>query len=229
MTSGTVNGYAKPSKIDGSEKPNPRAAHEKIAADLAFELGLPLPPVLLHRWPDAPPQGDQRFVAISLLPFLNTHKWQLIEAVPELAAQMKLELKPVASALVPFDTWLDNGDRANGGNLIVSKARGDLSKPLRVAYIDYSNSMICEWRNRAHTDIPLRQIYPTSQEDADVAAMETMLKQIEDADPAMIKVVVTRIPDDFATKPMRDQILDGLLHRQSRVRAVLKAVTKGIA
>jgi hypothetical protein len=37
--SGTVNGYAKPSKIDTSARLNPRAAHEKIAADLAFELG----------------------------------------------------------------------------------------------------------------------------------------------------------------------------------------------
>jgi len=49
VTSGTVNGYAKPSKLDTSPKPWPRAAHEKIAANLAFELGLPLPTVLLHR------------------------------------------------------------------------------------------------------------------------------------------------------------------------------------
>jgi hypothetical protein len=55
VTSGTVNGYAKPSKVDRSAQPYPRAAHEKIAADLAFELRLPLPPVLLHRWPKAPP------------------------------------------------------------------------------------------------------------------------------------------------------------------------------
>jgi putative ABC transport system substrate-binding protein len=32
---------------------------------LAFELGLPLVPVLLHRWPAGPPQGNQPFVAIS--------------------------------------------------------------------------------------------------------------------------------------------------------------------
>jgi len=142
VTSGTVNGYAKPSKVDTDPKPYPRAAHEKIAADLAFELGLPLSPVVLHRWPGAPPQGNQPFVAISLIPFLNVHKWQHIVAVPAIAPQMKKELTPVASALVPFDTWVDNGDRANEGNLIVSKDGTDLSKPLRVAYIDYSNSML---------------------------------------------------------------------------------------
>jgi hypothetical protein len=105
VTSGTVNSYAKPSKIDTSPMPNPRAAHEKIAADLAFELGLPLPPVLLYRWPGAPPQGDQRFIAISLRPFLNVHKWQQVEAVPAIAQEMKLELKAVASALVPPLHW----------------------------------------------------------------------------------------------------------------------------
>lgn len=229
MTSGTVNGYAKPSKIDNSPMPNPRAAHEKIAADLAFELGLPLPPVLLHRWPGAPPQGDQRFVAISLQPFLNVHKWQHIEAVPALAQEMKLELRPVASALVPFDTWLDNGDRPNSGNLIVSKDATDLTKPLRVAYIDYSNSMICEWRNRAHTDIPVRPIYPTDQKDADVNVMECILKRIETVDAATINGIVNRIPNDFAAPAVRAQILGGLLHRQSRVRAVLKTVYRGIA
>jgi hypothetical protein len=226
VTSGTVNGYAKPSKIDASY---PRAAHEKIAADLAFELGLPLPPVLLHRWPSVPPQGDQPFVAISLMPFLNAHKWQLIVAIPAVADQMKLELKPVASALVPFDTWLDNGDRPNPGNLIVSKDAADPTKPLRVAYIDYSNSMFCEWRSRPFTDIPPRPIYPTDQKDADAKVLEDMLKRIEALGQDTIKGIVDRIPDDFAPPTTRSQIFNGLLHRQSRVRLALKAVYGGIA
>ena len=229
VTSGTINGYAKPSKIDTGPKPYPRAAHEKIAADLAFTLGLPLPPVLLHRWPGPPPQGDQPFVAISLKPFLNVHKWEHIAAVPAVAQQIKLELRAVASVFVSFDTWLDNGDRANGGNLIVSKDSTDPAKPLRVAYIDYSNSMFCEWRNRTFTDIPLRQIYPTDQKDADVSVMEDMLRRIEEIHPDKVEGIVGRIPDDFATQAVRSQILDGLLHRQSRVRAVLKSVYGGIA
>jgi hypothetical protein len=226
VTSGTVNGYAKPSKIDATY---PRAAHEKIAADLALELGLPLPPVLLHRWPTVPPQGDQRFVAISLMPFLNVHKWQQIETIPALATDMKLELKPVASALVPFDTWLDNGDRPNPGNLIVSKDATDPTKPLRVAYIDYSNSMICEWRSRPFTNIAPRPIYPTDQKDADVTVIEDVLKRIEALDKSTIRGIVERIPDDFAASGVRSQILDGLFHRQPLVRPVLKAIYGGIA
>jgi hypothetical protein len=163
------------------------------------------------------------------MPFLNVHKWQHLSAVPAVADQMKLELKPVASALVPFDTWLDNSDRPNAGNLIVSKDGADLTKPLRVAYIDYSNSMCCEWRNRPFTDIPPRPIYPTDQKDADVSVVEEVLKQLEALGPDTIKSITDRVPDDFATPAMRSQILDGLLHRQSRVRAALKTVYGGIA
>jgi hypothetical protein len=64
VTSGPVNAFAKPSQRDTSPTPVPRAAHEKIAADLAFDLRLPLPPAILHRWSDPPPIGTERFVAL---------------------------------------------------------------------------------------------------------------------------------------------------------------------
>jgi hypothetical protein len=229
VTSGALNGYAKPSKIDTDSNAWPRACHEKIASDLAFDLGLPLVPVLLHRWRAAPPQGDQPFVAISLFPFLNTHKWQVIEAVPALAQQMKLELKVVASALIPFDTWLDNGDRVNAGNLLVSKDQADPTKPLRIAYIDYANSMLCVWRNSPFTNVTPRPVYPTDQSDVEVSVVEDMLKRIESLSVDPIKDIVTRIPGDFATDGQRRTIIDGLLDRQSKVRSALKAVYGGIS
>jgi hypothetical protein len=119
--------------------------------------------------------------------------------------------------------------RIGAGNLIVSKDAADPTKPLRVAYIDYSNSMFCEWRGRPFTDIPPRPIYPTDQKDADAKVLEDMLKRIEALGQDTIKGIVDRIPDDFAPLPARSQILDGLLHRQSRVRPALKAVYGGIA
>lgn len=228
VTSGTVNGYAKPSKIDNSANSWPRAAHEKIAANLAFEVGLPLPPVLLHRW-SKPPKGDQPLVAISLQPFLNVHKWKAVEAVPAVCQQMKLELKPIASALVPFDTWLDNSDRPNNGNLIVSKDSSDPAIPLRLAYIDYANSMLCVWRNTPSTQLAARPIYPTDQKDADVAIMEESLKRIEGIGDTVIQDIVAQIPDDFATPDQKKVIVVGLLHRKSRVRAVLKPIYGGLA
>src|SRR5712671_187971 len=70
VTSGPVNAFAKPSQRDPSATPVPRAAHEKVSADLAYDLGLPLPPAILHNWDDPPPVGTERSVALSLIPFL---------------------------------------------------------------------------------------------------------------------------------------------------------------
>jgi hypothetical protein len=225
VTSGPVNAFAKPSQRDPSV---PRAAHEKIAADLAFELRLPLPPAILHRWGDPPPVGTERFVALSLFPFLSVFMWRQITAVPGLDTQLKLELREAASALVPFDTWVDNTDRVNEGNLLVSKASPDPALRLRVAYIDYSYSMTYGWRAGNYRTITPIPIYPTDQKDADIASMEDALNQIENLSDQNVRDIVSRIPSDFLTIVDRDLIIDGLLYRKQHVRASLKAIYGGI-
>ena len=47
VTRDSLRGYLKPSKADANVIAHPRAAHEKIAADLAFDLALPVPPAIL--------------------------------------------------------------------------------------------------------------------------------------------------------------------------------------
>jgi hypothetical protein len=224
VSCGTVNGYAKPKKIDRSPSPNPRAAHEKIAADLAYDLGLPVPPVKLHRWQGAPPHGDQPFVAISLVPFLNVYRWEEIENFPDICQQMKLSLSEVASAFVPFDTWLDNNDRVNNGNLLVSNDSVDPNRPLRVAYLDHSNSMMKVWAIRDFKEVVSRPIYPTEREDADIGAMGAILAKIEAMEDRRIREIVGQIHDDFIPAEQKTLIIDALIYRRPLVRAVLRKV-----
>jgi hypothetical protein len=224
VTSGPVNAFAKPSQHDLSV---PRAAHEKIAADLAFDLALPLPPAILHSWSDPAPVGAERFVAFSLIPFLSVFPWRLVAAIPGLATQFKLELREVASVLVPFDTWVDNRDRANDGNLLVSKLVAD-SAPLQVAYIGYSYSMLYGWRASDYRTMTPIGIYPTDQKDADIASMESALKEVENLPDQNVRDIVTRIGDSFLSPADRDLIIEGLLYRKSRVRASLKSIYGGI-
>jgi hypothetical protein len=67
----TITGFAKPSH---DTAPVPMAAQEKIAADLAFDLGLPVPPVVL--WDrGARNDGLFQFCAVSLVPFEPANKW----------------------------------------------------------------------------------------------------------------------------------------------------------
>ena len=136
VTSGALRAFAKPSqKSDGIA----RAAHEKIASDLAYELALPVPPVVLYDW-GSPPLGEQQFVAMSLCPFGPAHKWDTVKAA-KADPQIAITLQPTASAMVPFDTWVGNSDRANGGNLIVNQDTGGPHAAVRCAYIDFSYSL----------------------------------------------------------------------------------------
>jgi hypothetical protein len=58
---GGLTGFAKPSK-QANEPPDapPRAAHEKIASDLAFDLRLPVPPVVMWRRQVSTPGQEAR-------------------------------------------------------------------------------------------------------------------------------------------------------------------------
>lgn len=220
VTSGTVLAFAKPSAIDGENPPVPRAAHEKIAADLAFDLDLPLPPAILHTWTPSAPVGNQPNVAISLWPFLTVHKWQHIEALPQIATQVKLDLARTASVLAVFDTWVDNRDRPNNGNLLVS---GDVPGSVQVAYIDYSYSMAYGWRSGFDNVTPC-PMYPTDTNDADHAAMRFVLDKIEATSDAIIESVVKRIPEVFLSTADKDLIVAGLVARKLKVRPALQSV-----
>jgi hypothetical protein len=208
--------------------PIPRAAHEKIAADLAFDLGLPLPPAILHSWDDPPPVGTERFVALSLIPFLSVFPRRQVTAVPGLDAQLKLELRETASALVAFDTWVDNRDRINDGNLLVSKIVADPTLPLQVAYIDYSYSMLYGWRTGDYRTVTPIGIYPTDQKDADIPSMVDVLNRIENHPAQTVRDIVTRIAGSFLSPADRDLIIEGLLYRKPHVRASLKPIYGGI-
>jgi hypothetical protein len=76
------------------------AAHEKIASDLAFVLGLPVPPVLLLQRPSPP-----RWCAVSA--------WAFSEAQP-LAPGASLPTRAVSAlaALAAFDFWIGAADRS---------------------------------------------------------------------------------------------------------------------
>lgn len=148
-------------------------------------------------------------------------------AVPGLDAQFKLELRETASALIPFDTWVDNRDRANDGNLLVSKVVADPSLPLQVAYIDYSYSMLYGWRTGDYRMVTPIGIYPTDQKDADVPSIEDGLNRIENLPDQTVRDIVTRIAGSFLTPADRVLIIDGLLYRKPHVRASLRPIYGG--
>ena len=226
VSSGPLNGFAKPSALDHDG--TPRAAHEKIASDLGYDLELPVCPVILHRWTH-PPAGNQPNVAISLVPFSSPHKWGVLQALPDVAAKLKTEIAPWASRMVAFDTWLGNGDRMNDGNLLISKATHEEGgSALSCAYIDHSYTMLHSWRGGGYGNMTCVGPYPSAASALDVSALTDTIARIEHLSDDAIRGVVMRLPAEFLASADASMIVEGLVNRRGNLRATLRQTFGGI-
>jgi hypothetical protein len=183
---------------------------------LAHDLGLPVPPAVLKRWP-TPPAGDQPCVVFGLMPFFPVHKWAVVKAEPDLETSLKKELRQAASAMVPFDTWLANSDRGNDGNLLISQSAPGGSGRLHMAYIDFSYSMSFSWRPDFRTVTPVG-VYPIDPKEIDSVTAESVVTAIETLREEHIGSVIGRLPDEFLSPAGKTLITEGLLYRKSKIR-----------
>jgi hypothetical protein len=210
-----IAGFAKPSR---STDPVPTAAQEKIASDLAYDLRLPVPPVLL--W-DRGERNDglHRYCAVSLVPFDPANKWGAILRIPTTRDRLLPGFALAASAMVAFDTWIGNSDRVNDGNLIVTEGAGSLGR--QYAYIDHGHTMSHGWgEGPAPAITSMVGPYPTQ------ATIETMtvtatIAEIEALSDDHIRSVVDRVPEEFITRQRRECIREGLCRRRDGLRGAL--------
>jgi len=219
-------GLAKPGISEPPVHRLPRAAHEKIAADLAFDLGLPVPPVVLWERPIAEPR-QQRHASISAGAFPRASVWAAV--APLLVPRLLPELSAVASAMAVFDTWVANTDRQNDGNLLVSRDDSVTPPVLRVAYLDFANSLTYRWGKgeRWWKWEEAVACYPDGVP-PDVVVMGEAIGEIERFPSATLSEIVTRIPGSFLSKLHRSVILEGLVYRQSTIRRMMTSVYPGI-
>ena len=218
---GDLDAWAKPGKNIPPVTERPRAALEKIASDFAYTLELPIPPALLWRRRNVP-AGEEEFAVVSLMPFDPAHKWHLIKQEAERKDRFLAFLGPLASAMVPFDTWVDNVDRVNEGNLIGKQGDGDEAGLLQAAYIDYAHSMVYPWGQQGkdwRIIIPAA-IFP-EQCAPDFRAMARSISCIEALSDDIIAEVIERIPEEFLAPQHRDTLVQALLHRRDHLRETL--------
>jgi hypothetical protein len=211
-----VNGHG----LLGVQKPghdhptNPHtAATEKIVADLAYQLGLPVPPLTL--WDRGAPAGEPRRVAVSAWAYDNALQWD--QAAPGLSAAQQDALRPWASAMVPFESWIAAQDRQNPGNVLVST---DTNGEILAAWIDYAFSLDHVWCGNHIVDCSIPQVYPPVG-----APLPEIMKEVADTivamDNAIIEGIVNRIPVEYLPRAIADNIIRNLLTRRSSVRALL--------
>lgn len=211
---GEREAFAKPSKHLGISV----AAHEKIAADLAFDLKLPVPPVVLWDRADRPDRL-YRYCSVSLVPFDPADKWRLIDRVPSVRDRVAPKLGSAASAMIAFDTWIGNTDRMNEGNLIVSEGVPEFG--LRYAYIDHANAMSHAWGDGPAPETgPVVGPYP-QQAPVDAMILSKTVAKIEALSDCHIRTAVDRIPAEFINYQRKQCIREGLCRRRTNLRGAL--------
>ncbi len=201
----------------------PVAAKEKIAADLAFDVGVFVAPVLLY-------DSSYRFGAVqneccvSLVTHAEVAPWVLFwedaGADSLIGAAIRGAAAERVSSLLVFDLWIDNRDRNNAGNVVYGV---DRKYPGRSGFVglDHSNSMgvgrswsAKRWQALTFPPFPdaLRQAF-------DQSVMIRVAERIATLPDWRVSECVQRIPDLYLRSNERSELLDGLLGRKKVIQA----------
>ncbi len=220
----TVRAVAKPSSNNPAVSDVAVAAHEKICADLAYDLELPVPPVILWNR-DRPPAGEEQFTAISAVPFPAPRQWSEIKNNPAQLNAARGKMTAVVSAMTVFDTWVQNVDHNDHpGNLLISM---DSAGELQVAYIDYAYSLAYPWKGQQANYQQCCSPYDPKIA-ADATIQRSVISAVQAFPEASIRDLVGRVPKEFLSSQHRTLIVDGLLDRQKRLIDIMKTTYLGL-
>jgi hypothetical protein len=201
-------------KPGNSQPTNPyTAATEKIVADLACHLGLPVPPVTL--WDRGASAGAPRFVAVSAWAFDNALTWAQAEG--GLTPEQRSALIPWASAMLPFESWIGADDRQNASHVLVGSDQGG---DILGAWIDYAFALDHGWKGNPAPACHVASIFPPVGASLGHVMIE-VADSIVSIDDAAIEGIVNRIPSDYLPRPIAENIIRNLLARRPSVRALL--------
>lgn len=206
-------GYLKPTKLNPTRY---RAAYEKIAADLAFETSVNVPPAVLYRRTDVP-ATEETNVVISLCPDGNLFDWKLILSDPSPARKPLLAYAlKCASIVVAFDSWLDNDDRNNLDNSIFVPSH----EPPNF-FLDFSNSMDYrgDWSRLGHQNFqkPRNPLPPTLVKLLNSRIACDSACRIAGISDDTVVTIVRRVPDVFLPAAEKDKLASGLVWRKNHL------------
>ena len=188
-----------------------RGAHEKIASDLAFDLDLPVPPVLL--WREGPGHGRDRLFSLSLWGgFDQFEYWNVAEAHGLIDDRVRKSVSEAVAAIALFHEWISAHDRKPEHFLIDLAADPE---SMGIAVIDHANTMSAYWTRCDHRDWP--EPYQLTGVPKNGAAMELAASKITSCNDATIRDICARIPLEFLPDDRRDIIVSNLGSRKLEI------------
>ena len=225
ITADALNGrraYMKPTKKHSFR----RAAREKIAADLAHDLGVNVPPVLLAL-NDAGAKLE-RFVSISLVLYPHQFSWGEMKVLLSKDTDVSRAVAPLlqksCARALAFDTWLDQTDHNDhDANVQFGYEAGQYGKG-RFIFLDYAFSMGVsgQWENRGYETCSMSPFSDLMCGNLDRGELAATVRQIEAFPEDHIRSVIDRIPWQYLRDGEEKQLIaEGLVARRRLVRAAL--------
>lgn len=193
----------------------PRQAHEKIASDLGFALGLPVPPVSLYPFTD--PDGTTRWTSLSLWAFPQAHTYAEAHGQNVLDVEEQQRFNQIANACYVFDFFIDNADR-HSGNMLAGSADDGRTE---FAMIDHAFTMSYRgtWGDPQAPFAPVNKIYTS----VEPATQKAMAEKIASLDPKLVEDVVARLKGTVLDDMLAGLLLANLTSRATLILGNIKA------
>lgn len=208
-----VRAIAKPAFQNGDV---PRAAHERIASELARLLDLPVPSVQL--WFD--PHSGEKY-ALSAFPFAEPITWREAGRLGILSATYRSNALPILAAGNVFHTWINDCDHAGHDENLLVDARAGEDAP-SIAFIDHAFSLSMNW----HVDTPCIQISPyyAPVDELPLGEIERVIQRIVALPSHLIARVVAQVPEAYLPAAKASTIRDCLEMRKQQLPAAFGLV-----
>jgi hypothetical protein len=190
-----------------------RAAHEKIAFDLAHTLELPVPPVIL--WDRGDVHAANRYLSISAWAFKNAMKWDAAQGKGFISDASRASAGEAVSAMRVFHTWISDSDRKSDHTQV------DVDSPdgqLGVAFIDHAYSMSYGWKIPNAVAGPCPAYMPAPELRDVMANTADLIAALPESE---ISRIINRVPVSYLPDGSRAHILANLLFRRRNLRTIL--------
>lgn len=223
--------YLKPRRRD-PDPANARAAREKIASDLAHDLGVNVPPALLTT--RANPEGEEPFVCLTLVMHPRQWSWEQVRfnlsgPQNDATALLLAALPRAAARALVLDTWVGQTDHNDHPHNIVFGYDPVAPEQGEYVFLDYAFSLgiFGTWAAGRHLAFDAAPFPPRMLQALDTGEVSATLSALEGLNRTAIEEVVNRVPDTHLVPEQRSLIATCLCERQPLVRAALAPYLPG--
>ncbi len=224
-----TTGYFKFATTDQWRYAGPYIANEWAAAALAKQLDFPVAKLDVAEVIGSDGSPQQGIVSVAMrAPEITTwnHIGQNVRERPEEYVKNVTRLRQ----LVVFDAWIANVDRAVGKNIVLHRRTG--AERYRWYLIDQALALLgapYKWDEHHWSTAYWDQLWryyhvPTGllRIQSSWRVLEPMVERIEQLSTEAIEEAVGSVPSGTLSPPEQQEMIDLLLHRQARLRRIIR-------